>query len=145
MRITPGGVSSANLQCGAVAQLGERLTGSQKVVGSIPIGSTTFPFQSIKTRLETQWGIQFTYSKQGLGLCPTIWDPPNLLRPSILLMILGLKCSLIHEAKGPVLVADRTQLSSPTKHMLDRCLRCHQRAGAKGGARPTPNRLAVLG
>ena len=145
MRIAPGGASSANLQCGAVAQLGERLTGSQKVVGSIPIGSTTFPFQSIEIRLETPWGIQFAYPASGLSLWPTICDPSNLLRPSILLMILGLKCSSIHEAKGPVLVADRTQLSSPTKHRLDRCLRCHQRAGARGGARPTSNRVAFLG
>jgi hypothetical protein len=31
--------------CGAVAQLGERLNGIQEVVGSIPIGSTSFlPF-----------------------------------------------------------------------------------------------------
>ena len=29
--------------CGAVAQLGERLTGSQEVDGSIPFGSTNFP------------------------------------------------------------------------------------------------------
>jgi hypothetical protein len=28
--------------CGAVAQLGERLNGIQEVVGSIPIGSTSF-------------------------------------------------------------------------------------------------------
>lgn len=27
-------------QCGAIAQLGERLNGIQEVVGSIPIGST---------------------------------------------------------------------------------------------------------
>lgn len=29
---------------GPLAQLGERLTGSQEVVGSIPIGSTIFDF-----------------------------------------------------------------------------------------------------
>ena len=28
-------------QCGAIAQLGERLNGIQEVVGSIPIGSTS--------------------------------------------------------------------------------------------------------
>lgn len=32
---TPGGI-----ECGAIAQLGERLNGIQEVVGSIPIGST---------------------------------------------------------------------------------------------------------
>ena len=30
------------ISLGGLAQLGERLTGSQKVVGSIPISSTTF-------------------------------------------------------------------------------------------------------
>ena len=33
------------ISLGGLAQLGERLTGSQKVVGSIPISSTTFFFK----------------------------------------------------------------------------------------------------
>ena len=32
---------------GAVAQLGERLSGTQEVVGSIPIGSTIFSLEAI--------------------------------------------------------------------------------------------------
>ena len=34
---------TARHRCGAIAQLGERLNGIQEVVGSIPIGSTSFP------------------------------------------------------------------------------------------------------
>jgi hypothetical protein len=44
--------------CGAVAQLGERLNGIQEVVGSIPIGSTIFPFlknSSLLTRRYDQY------------------------------------------------------------------------------------------
>ena len=33
----------ASHQCGAVAQLGERLNGIQEVIGSIPFGSTKIP------------------------------------------------------------------------------------------------------
>ncbi len=33
------------LQDGALAQLGERLHGMQEVSGSIPLGSTKFPFE----------------------------------------------------------------------------------------------------
>jgi hypothetical protein len=35
--------SSQALQLGAIAQLGERLLCKQEVIGSIPIGSTSFP------------------------------------------------------------------------------------------------------
>jgi hypothetical protein len=42
--LTPPGIESIKnvlSKCGAVAQLGERLTGSQEVRGSIPRSSTT--------------------------------------------------------------------------------------------------------
>ena len=40
---TPAATRTIRRSCGAVAQLGERLNGIQEVVGSIPIGSTSFP------------------------------------------------------------------------------------------------------
>jgi hypothetical protein len=43
---------------GAVAQLGERLTGSQKVTGSIPVGSTKNPPASGSRRAGPEWPLQ---------------------------------------------------------------------------------------
>jgi hypothetical protein len=42
--------SSQALQLGAIAQLGERLLCKQEVIGSIPIGSTSFPEVNAKLR-----------------------------------------------------------------------------------------------
>ena len=39
-RIRIRGYNRASKRCGAIAQLGERLAGSQKVAGSSPAGST---------------------------------------------------------------------------------------------------------
>ena len=40
-------LSRIGAKCGLIAQLGERMTGSHEVVGSIPIGSTIFSSQMI--------------------------------------------------------------------------------------------------
>ena len=41
--------------CGAIAQLGERNTGSVEVGGSIPPSSTTFRFNAVNTELEISY------------------------------------------------------------------------------------------
>ena len=46
-----GGNAGANENWGAIAQLGERYNGIVEVVGSIPIGSTTFKNFFFKYRL----------------------------------------------------------------------------------------------
>ena len=43
-------VRAIELRCGALAQLGERLHGMQEVSGSIPLGSTKFPFSFANVR-----------------------------------------------------------------------------------------------
>ena len=46
MQLLPDPPISGNETChGAIAQLGERLLCKQEVIGSIPIGSTSFPFR----------------------------------------------------------------------------------------------------
>jgi hypothetical protein len=42
--------SSQAMRLGAIAQLGERLLCKQEVIGSIPIGSTSFPEGNAKLR-----------------------------------------------------------------------------------------------
>ena len=72
--IQPAGRGGMDKNIGAVAQLGERYTGSVEVRGSIPLGSTNKINQLIKTRcddevLVTRWShilaLLYRFSKQG--------------------------------------------------------------------------------
>ena len=56
-------VSDQNLLCGSLAQLGEHLPYKQRVIGSIPIASTTKNFEAIRG---------FFFVKNGISLLAVV-------------------------------------------------------------------------